>query len=50
MSLVETDLNLSLHGNTKQGYKVHHKNRPEHRHVEQLKEGAKEADHGGFRG
>ena len=43
-----TNLNLSLHRDTEEGYEVHDKDGPKHRDVEELKEGTEECNRGGL--
>lgn len=43
-------LNLSLHGDAEERDEVHDQDWPEHRDVEELKEGADEGDHCGLGG
>jgi len=43
-----THFDLSFHRNTKERDEVHDKNRPEHRNIKHLEEGADECNCGGF--
>jgi hypothetical protein len=39
-------LYLTLHGDTEESDKIHNQNRPEHWHIEQLKEGTAQGNQG----